>query len=86
MGRTWDDVSIDDASIEDIDRESIEYFLRKGIEAQRIPESLVSASTEEILTSLQLIDKKGKRGQRRNSVAGLSKIDRQTVGFLIRIS
>ena len=62
MGRTWDDVSIDDASIEDIDRESIEYFLRKGIEAQRIPESLVSASTEEILTSLQLIDKKGKRG------------------------
>ena len=25
-------------------------------------------------------------GQRRNSVAGLSKIDRQTVGFLIRIS
>lgn len=53
MGRTWDDVSIDDASIEDIDRESIEYFLRKGIEAQRIPESLVSASTEEILTSFQ---------------------------------
>ena len=62
MGRTWDDVSIDDASIEDIDRESIEYYVRKGIEAQRIPESLVSASTEEILTSLQLIDKKGKRG------------------------
>lgn len=27
-----------------------------------------------------------KTGQRRNSVAGLSKIDRQTVGFLIRIS
>ena len=27
-----------------------------------------------------------KSGQRRNSVAGLSKIDRQTVGFLIRIS
>ena len=26
------------------------------------------------------------KGQRRNSVAGLSKIDRQTVGFLIRIS
>ena len=25
-------------------------------------------------------------GQRRNSVAELSKIDRQTVGFLIRIS
>jgi hypothetical protein len=27
-----------------------------------------------------------KKGQRCNSVAGLSKIDRQTVGFLIRIS
>lgn len=60
LGKTWDDVSLDDASIEDIDRESVEYFLRKGIAAQRIPDSLLTASTEEILTSLQLIDTKGK--------------------------
>lgn len=60
LGKTWDDVSIEDATIEEIDRDSIEYFLRKGIEAQRIPEALQTASTEEILTSLQLIDDNGK--------------------------
>ena len=60
LGRTWDDVSLEEASIEDIDRDSIEYFLGKGIEAQRIPESMLSASTEEILVSLQLMDGNGK--------------------------
>lgn len=60
LGKTWDDVSLDEASTEDIDRASIEYFLRKGIDAQRIPESMKAASTEEILTSLQLIDNDGK--------------------------
>ena len=60
LGKTWDNVSLEEATIEDIDRESIEYFLRKGIAAQRIPESLLSASTDEILMSLQLIDSEGK--------------------------
>lgn len=59
-GKTWDDVSLNEATIVDIDRESIEYFLRKGIDAQRIPETLLTASTEEILTSLQLIDSNDK--------------------------
>ncbi len=60
LGRTWDDVSNEEAHIEDIDRDAIEYFLRKGIAAQRIPESMLTASTEEILTSLQLLDNEGK--------------------------
>lgn len=60
LGKTWDDVSLDEASIEDIDREAIEYFLKKGIDSQRIPESMQSASTDEILTSLQLMDDHGK--------------------------
>lgn len=60
FGKTWDDVAIEEAKIEDIDRESIDYFLRKGIAAQRIPEEMQTASTEEILTSLQLIDDNGK--------------------------
>ena len=29
LGKTWDNVSLEEATIEDIDRESIEYFLIK---------------------------------------------------------
>ena len=56
LGKTWDDVAVENATLEDIDRTSIEYFLKKGIEAQRIPNSMATASTEEVLRSLQLID------------------------------
>ena len=59
MGRTWDDISYDRATIDDIDRKAIDYFLRKGIESQRIPEDLRNASTEDVLTSLHLIDDEG---------------------------
>lgn len=60
LGKTWDDVSNEEAHIEDIDRDAIEYFLQKGIDAQRIPESMLTASTTEILASLQLLDNEGK--------------------------
>ena len=30
MGRTWDDITNDFATIDDIDRSAIDYFLRKG--------------------------------------------------------
>lgn len=59
MGRSWDDISNDRATLDDIDRKAIEYFLRKGIESQRIPEDLRNASTEDVLTSLHLIDNEG---------------------------
>ena len=59
MGRSWDDVPNERASIEDIDRNAIDYFLRKGIEAQRIPEDLREASTKDVLESLGLIDNDG---------------------------
>lgn len=59
MGRSWDDVPNERASIDDIDRNAIDYFLRKGIEAQRIPEDLREASTKEVLESLGLIDHDG---------------------------
>ena len=60
LGKTWDDVILDEATLEDIDRKSVDYFLRKGIAAQRIPDSMLTASTREILMSLQLIDADGK--------------------------
>ena len=59
MGRSWDDVPNERASIDDIDRKAIDYFLRKGIEAQRIPEDLCEASTIDVLESLGLIDNDG---------------------------
>lgn len=59
MGRSWDDITNDRATMEDIDRKAVEYFLHKGIEAQRIPESELNSSTEEVLTNLGLVDDKG---------------------------
>ncbi|MBO7101567.1 MAG: putative DNA binding domain-containing protein [Bacteroidales bacterium] len=59
MGRSWDDVTNDRASLNDIDRDAIDYFLRKGIDAQRIPEDQRNAPTGEVLTSLRLMDDDG---------------------------
>lgn len=59
MGRSWDDITNERATMEDIDRKAVEYFLRKGIEAQRIPESELNSSTEEVLTNLRLVDDNG---------------------------
>lgn len=59
MGRSWDDIPNDRATLNDIDRNAIEYFLRKGIEADRIPEDQRDASTEDVLTNLHLLDEDG---------------------------
>lgn len=59
MGRSWDEVTNDRATLKDIDREAVDYFIRKGIEAGRVPDDLRKASTEEVLTSLGLIDDNG---------------------------
>jgi ATP-dependent DNA helicase RecG len=59
MGRSWDDVTLDRAKLDDIDRDAIDYFLRKGIDAQRIPEDQRNAPTLDVLTSLGLIDEDG---------------------------
>lgn len=59
MGRSWDEVTNDRATLNDIDREAVDYFIRKGIEAGRVPDDLHKASTEEVLTSLGLINDNG---------------------------
>lgn len=59
MGRSWDEVTNDRATLSDIDREAVDYFIRKGIEAGRVPDDLHKASTEDVLTSLGLIDDNG---------------------------
>ena len=59
MGRSWDDVANDRAKIDDIDRDAIDYFLRKGIDAQRIPEDQRNSSTVDVLSNLGLVDDNG---------------------------
>ncbi len=57
---TWDEITINEVSIEDIDENAIEYFKRKAIETGRIPSIDDSTDTETILKKLDLIDKDGK--------------------------
>lgn len=59
MGRSWDDITNERATLGDIDRKAIDYFLKKGIEAQRIPESECEISTKDVLDSLGLLDDNG---------------------------
>ena len=60
MGKSWDDISNENATLDDIDREAINYFLRKGIDANRIPEDERNASVKDVLTSLHLMDENGR--------------------------
>lgn len=60
LGKSWDDITHDTATIDAIDRNAIDYFLKKGINAGRIDSYELNASTQEILENLDLIDENGK--------------------------
>ena len=60
MGRSWDDVVNDYATIDDIDRTAIDYFLRNGYRNGRISRDEMEASTQTVLDNLHLIDEAGK--------------------------
>jgi len=59
MGRSWDDMVHERATIDDLDREAIDYFLRKGIEAGRLDPSEANAPTATVLQNLHLMDEEG---------------------------
>lgn len=63
MGRSWDDMPLSGAVLDDIDRQAIDYFLRKGIAAGRISGDAFASSTEDVLHSLNLITEEGKLKQ-----------------------
>ena len=54
MGKSWDDIANENATFDDIDREAINYFLRKGIDANRIPEDERNATTKNVPARLHL--------------------------------
>ncbi len=60
VGRSWDDIPLENATIEDIDKNSIDYFLRCGIAAGRVAEDERESSTEDVLKNLALITPEGK--------------------------
>lgn len=60
MGRTWDDIIHDSATIDAIDRNAIDYFLKKGIIAKRVEKDELNADTQTILENLNLISEDGR--------------------------
>ena len=60
MGRSWDDVTNDRATIDDLDKSAIDYFLRKGYENGRISDEERNLPIETLLQNLDLINEEGK--------------------------
>ena len=60
MGRSWDDMVHERATVDDLDREAIDFFLRKGIQAGRIDPSEANAPTKTVLQNLHLVDDEGR--------------------------
>lgn len=59
MGRSWDDIPVYGATINDIDRQAVDYFLRNSIRAGRMDEQEINASTEDVLRNLGLFTNEG---------------------------
>ena len=55
----WDDIPVYGATLDDIDRNAIDYFLQCSIKAGRMDDSEVDSSTEEVLRNLGLFTKEG---------------------------
>lgn len=60
MGRSWDDIVNERATINDLDRVAIDYFLWKGYENGRISNEERHESIEMLLENLNLVDDEGK--------------------------
>ena len=59
MGQSWDDIPVLGATIADIDRNAIDYFLQCSIKAGRMDEEEANASTENVLRNLGLVTSNG---------------------------
>ncbi|MCI6337428.1 MAG: putative DNA binding domain-containing protein [Prevotella sp.] len=59
MGLSWDDMPVPYATIDDIDRSAIDYFLRRSIASERMDEEEQNASTEDVLRNLDLLTPEG---------------------------
>lgn len=60
MGKQWDDVWHESATMECIDEKAVSYFVKKGIKAKRLSEGVLGDTPQEVLENLHLISDDGK--------------------------
>lgn len=60
MGKQWDDVWHESATMECIDEKAVSYFVKKGIKAKRLSEDVLGDTPQEVLENLHLISDDGK--------------------------
>ena len=60
MGHSWDDIENERSTLDDIDRQAIDFFLRKAVDAGRMPVDSLNETTEKVLSNLNLIGGEGK--------------------------
>ena len=60
MGHSWDDIENERATLDDIDRQAIDFFLRKAVDAGRMPVDSLNETTEKVLSNLNLMGGEGK--------------------------
>ena len=84
MNLSWDAIIQPNATIEDIDRGAVDYFIRHAIEAQRIDPETRNDSTEKILRNLKLVDDQGHLTMAALLLFGKD-IERWNMGAIFRI-
>lgn len=60
MGRSWDDIIHETATLESIDRHAVEYFLESSAEQNRLESISRNADTMTVLRNLHLVSEDGK--------------------------
>ena len=60
MGRQWDEITHEKATMDCIDSNAIKYFVKKGVEASRLTPESLGNSEKEVLENLHLIDENEK--------------------------
>lgn len=54
---SWDQSIVPEATFDDVDPEAVDYFVHKGIAAQRLDESITRLTMVEVLRKLKLVNK-----------------------------
>lgn len=60
IGRSWDDLVCDEATLDDLDPDAFTFFIRRAIEAGRMPQEAKDDTAITILKNLNLITPDGK--------------------------
>jgi len=59
-GKSWDDLPVESATIKDIDKDAIQFFIEKAMLSKRIASDAEDDDTRTLLSNLHLTNEKGK--------------------------